>query len=168
MPKASYLITGIAGTGKSTLKEVFESDGYASYDIDNGFASWINRTTSEVAPYGTCMPMTLKHDWLADIDKIRATQDASEQDTYFFGSAHNLFQHTDIFRTVFLLSYPDEATLRERILHRTGNDYGKRPGELDDIIGYWKAYEQSFIDKGSVVIDCPEPVESIVRIIKRK
>ena len=111
--------------------------------------------------------MAREHDWLADIDKIRATQDAADHDTYFFGSAHNLFRHTDIFRTVFLLAYPDEQTLRAHIMHRTDNDYGKRPGEIEDIIGYWKPYERSFIEHGATVIDCTLPLSDIIDTIKQ-
>lgn len=167
MPTHSYLITGIAGTGKSTLKRSFEAQGYETYDIDDGFVRWVNRAIGEVAQYGASMPMTREHDWLADIDKIRTTQDAGEHNTYFFGSAHNLFRHTDIFRTVFLLSYPDEQTLRTRIMNRTDNDYGKQPGEIEDIIDDWKPYEQPFVERGATVIDCTLPCGTIIDTIRR-
>lgn len=167
MPSNSYLITGIAGTGKSTLKNEFQNRGHTSYDLDDGFTRWIDRSTGEVATYGASSPMTLKHDWLVDAERIAEIQNAVSEDTYFFGSAHNLFEHTALFKIVFLLSYPNTEILQERILGRTGNDYGKRPGEIEDIISYWKPYDMKFIAHDASIIDCALPIDEITHIIEQ-
>lgn len=71
-----------------------------------------------------------------------------------------------MFKHVFLLSYPNEDAIRHRILTRAENDYGKAPGELDGIIGYWKSYEQNFENMGTTVIDYTLPVEKIIEKIR--
>ncbi len=152
--REAFLVTGVAGSGKTTLCSVFSERGHVTYDVDKGFASWVNRSTGQVASYSTEEPMTLRHDWLVDREKLQQVIEHSDEAVWFFGSAYNLYQCTDLFRNVFLLQYPDEQTLRDRILHRDENDYGKAPGELDAIVGYWHEYEDRFINLGATAIDC--------------
>ncbi|MCA0228484.1 hypothetical protein LCH21_03460 [Patescibacteria group bacterium] len=156
----------MAGSGKSTLCREFEKLGVMALDIDKGFARWVNRETGETAPYSTDEPMIVHHDWLADAEKMQHAIDQENVPVWFFGSAHNLHTFQDMFKHVFLLSYPNEDAIRHRILTRAENDYGKAPGELDGIIGYWKSYEQNFENMGTTVIDCTLPVEKIIEKIR--
>lgn len=163
----SYLVTGVSGSGKSTLCKEFLADGVVAYDIDEGYASWVNRTTGDTAQYSDTIVMHDEHDWFVDKSKIVETLSQSQEPVWFFGSAHGLAEMSDVFDKVFVLCYPNESVLRERIANREDNGYGKAPGELEAIIGYQKEYEQRFIARGAQAIDCSSPLNEIVEILKR-
>ncbi len=156
-----YLVTGIAGTGKSTLRNAFRDKGYKTIDIDEGYAHWVNRETGAPAVYSADEVMILKHDWLLNAEKLSEYLRSAEQSVFVFGSAHDLYKYTPWFDKVFLLQYPDEQTLRDRILNREGNDYGKAPGELESIIGYQAEYDERFIEQGAALIDCTLPISRV-------
>lgn len=163
----AFLVTGVAGSGKSTLGEVFNERGHTTYDIDKGFAQWVNRTTGQPAKYSVGEPMTTHHDWLVDREKIQRAIKRSVTPIWFFGSAHNLHECSDLFRKVFLLQYPSAEVLKDRILNRTENDYGKAPGELDAIMGYWHEYEDNFSSIGAIAIDCTRNKYDIYKELKK-
>lgn len=162
MSKA-YLITGIAGSGKSTIKQSLVDLGYTAYDIDDGMAHWVNRTTKFTTPYNPdLVPMTDGHDWL--VNKPALTHAISSDDVVFIcGSAHDLYQYKEHFTEIFLLQYPSEDAVKTRLLSRTNNSYGKDPKELESILGYWKAYEQKYIERSATTIDCTEPLAETLR-----
>src|SRR4051812_26902168 len=44
-----YLITGVAGTGKSTIAKELRKRGYAAYDTEEGFSYYADKQTGEPA-----------------------------------------------------------------------------------------------------------------------
>lgn len=162
----AYLVTGIAGSGKSTIKQSLVYLGYTAYDVDDGMAHWVNRATKVPTPYNpNLIPMTDNHDWL--VNKTALLRAISSEDVVFIcGSAHDLYRYEEYFTKMFLLQYPSEDAVRTRLLSRTSNSYGKDPKELESILGYWKEYEQKYIERNATVIDCTAPlVETVNKLI---
>ncbi len=160
----AYLITGIAGAGKSTIKQSLIDLGYTAYDIDDGMAHWVNRETKKPTAYSSALvPMTDAHDWLVNKAALLKAI-ASDKVVFVCGSAHDLYQYCDYFDTAFLLRYPSADAIKTRLSSRTNNSYGKDPKELASIIGYWKEYEQRYMHIAKV-IDCTEPLPNIITTI---
>lgn len=162
----AYLVTGIAGSGKTTIKQALTEKGYATFDVDDGLASWIDRETGEKTVYDPKLaPMTDKYDWA--IDPAALTDILASADPIIIcGSAHDLYQYINRFSAVFLLSYPDEQSIKQRLESRTNNDYGKAPGELESILGYWKSYENEYIIRNATTIDCMTPLDKVIERIE--
>lgn len=162
---STYLITGIAGSGKSTIKSELINRGYTAYDVDDGMAHWIHRTTGTPVAYDPALvPMTDEHDWSINKSVLdRALE--SDNIVFICGSAHDLYCYFDRFDTVFLLQYPSAESVRTRLVSRTDNSYGKDPKELASIISYWKDYEQEYVTHGAEVIDCTTPLNDVVNRI---
>lgn len=162
----AYLVTGIAGSGKTTIKQALAEDGYATFDVDDGLANWIDRETGTKTAYDPALaPMTDKYDWIIDPAALTAAL-ASADPIIICGSAHNLYRYFDHFSSVFLLSYPDEMSIKQRLKSRTNNDYGKAPGEFESILGYWKSYENEYIARNATAIDCMMPLDEVIEIIE--
>lgn len=165
-----YLVTGIAGSGKTTVKRALENAGYKTYDIDDGFAHWVDRTTHTIVPYdANRAPMTEWSDWSIDANKLRKI--ITGPDTIIMcGSAHDLYTYYDLFDDVFLLHYPSgvKDTIKQRVMTRTSNsnDYGKAPGEFEAILGYWKEYEQEYINRNVNILDCTLPLDVTTKEIE--
>ena len=110
------LLTGMSGTGKSSVVQELVARGYKAVDTDDGFC--------DVQPDGRQL-------WREDaIQQLLATEDA---DVLFVagceenqGTFHPQFDH------IVLLSAPLE-TMVERLQTRTNNPYGKSPARAQPL-----------------------------------
>jgi dephospho-CoA kinase len=111
------LLTGMSGTGKSSVVRALAARGYKAVDTDDGW--------SEPLPDG-------RQQWREDaIDRLLDTEDADV--LFVAGCEENQAQFHPRFDHIVLLSAPVE-TLLERVATRTGNPYGKSPEELSRIL----------------------------------
>lgn len=107
------LLTGMSGTGKSSVIRALAARGYKAIDTDDGW--------SQPLPGG-------RQQWREEaIADLLATEDAEV--LFVAGCEENQVQFHARFDHIVLLSAPWE-TLRERLAARTGNPYGKVPEEL--------------------------------------
>lgn len=166
------LVTGVAGTGKSTLEVVFRKKGYSTIDIDNGFASWQRNDTRErvEAPLNQPAMWYEIHDWYTEKEKlanyVHKFNDSTES-LFVFGNTADLDSLPHLFDTIYALEYKDEATIRHRIDSRTTNSYGKDPVEFAALLSYYQPMQVRFRAMGAVPIDCTRPLEEITHIIEQ-
>ena len=112
------LLTGMSGTGKSTLVALLAARGHRAIDTDDG---WV-----DVQPDGT-------QQWR--IDAIRRLLAEQQDGTVFVaGCEGNMVELLPEFDVVILLSAPRDLLLR-RLETRTTNEFGKDPQELARILG---------------------------------
>src|SRR3954454_57377 len=112
------LLTGMSGTGKSTVIRELRARGYQAIDMDE--PGW-----SEYGPDG---------DWVWREDRIQeflslALEDAGAEAVFVSGCAANQGKFYPQFEEIVLLSAPASVII-ERLATRTNNPYGKRPDEL--------------------------------------
>ena len=76
---------------------------------------------------------------------------------------YQVYRHDveDLFEKVFCLSI-DEKTLQERLSTRKGNDFGKDPRDMAEIMGWHKPSEKADVDAGAILIDATKSVEKVV------
>ena len=111
------LLTGMSGTGKSSVVRALAARGYKAVDTDDGW--------SEPLPDG-------RQRWREDaIGRLLDTEDADV--LFLAGCEENQAQFHPRFDHIVLLSAPVE-TLLERVATRTGNPYGKSPDDLSRIL----------------------------------
>jgi dephospho-CoA kinase len=111
------LLTGMSGTGKSSVVQALAARGYKAVDTDDGW--------SEPLPDG-------RQRWREDaIARLLDTEDAEV--LFVAGCEENQSQFHPRFDHIVLLSAPVE-TLLERLATRTENPYGKSPEELRRIL----------------------------------
>lgn len=111
------LLTGMSGTGKSSVVRELAALGYKAVDTDDGWC--------EPLPDG-------RQRWREDA--VTALLDAEDADVLFIaGCEENQARFRPRFDLVILLSAPAQV-MAERLAARTGNPYGKAPGDLDRIL----------------------------------
>ncbi|QDP97072.1 AAA family ATPase [Microlunatus elymi] len=148
MSPRRVLITGVSGVGKSTLIIGLQRRGYCAVDLDYHGYSRFDDTG----------------DWVWDVDRIRMLLDAEDQLIFVSGSASNMAALRPRFDRVVLLTAPAE-TMRERLLTRTNNPYGKTERELAESLQYKETVEPLLRRTATVEIDTCRPVEDVIQAV---
>ena len=140
------LLTGMSGTGKSTVIAELAARGYRTVDMDE--PGW-----SEYAPDG---------EWIWREDRMREllAQDTGEP-LFVSGCAMNQGQFYPQFDDIVLFSAP-AAVLVERLALRTNNPYGKHPDELAATLHNLETVEPLLRRGAGHEIDTSAPLAQVV------
>lgn len=126
------LLTGVSGTGKSTVIGALAARGYKAVDADcDEFSEWVAVDGASDAA-GT--PVEPGRDWVWRADRVQRLLATEGADLLFLsGCAANMGAFLPQFDVVVLLSAPAELIV-ERLGSRTNNSYGKRPDEVARVL----------------------------------
>lgn len=154
------LLTGMSGTGKSTLICELAARGYKAIDADNDeWSEWVN-----VAGDGPEGP-DAGRDWVWREDRIQRLLSTEDADVLFVGGcASNQGTFHAQFDHIILLSAPT-AWIVERLATRTNNPYGKHPDELAQVLQYVQTVEPLLRRSASLEVDTSVPAAQVVEAI---
>lgn len=144
MAKTNYLISGLPGTGKTSVCRELQARGYKVIDADHAFGYQDGAN------------------WFWDEPKVEgAINNTSNEILFICGSASNRDKYIPMFNKVFILCV-DDQTLRHRLLGRTNNNFGKDPDVLRRQIERNQGVKEYSIKRGRIVIDATQPVKKVV------
>ncbi len=148
------LLTGMSGTGKSTVMTELAARGYKAVDTDDG--DW--HVWADVAG---------EPDRVWREDRIRELLLSEDVDVLFVsGTASNQVEFYPWFDHVVLLSAPVPVIV-ERLARRTNNPYGKRPDELARVLGHVETIEPLLRRGATLEVDTSVPLQEVVEAILR-
>ena len=161
-------ITGVSGTGKTTVAKALNKRGVYAFDIDSiaGLCHWENKETGEKSDWfsGIGADWVKAHSWICDLRMLKGLLDEQKRDVVVLGLASNQDEYFHLFDKIFLLQTTKE-TFIERILKRGDNDFGKDPSEQEIILGYYKDFEKSLLAKGAIPINAENSIDVVVQKI---
>jgi shikimate kinase len=143
MPRV--LITGMSGAGKSTVLDELRRRG--SLTVDTDYDGWV-------------LP-----DLTWDEPRMQLLLDRYP-DVVVSGAVENQARFYDRFEHIVLLSAPLEVLLL-RVAHRTGNPYGKKPNEREEIARYVESVEPLLRLGATAELDARRPVAELADAIER-
>jgi shikimate kinase len=139
-------ITGMSGTGTSTVVERLAELGHRAIDLDE--PEW-----SIHDEHG---------DWIWRENRVQRLLDDHDRHPLFVsGCPTNQVKFYDRFDHIVLLSAPREVII-ERIRSRTTNSYGKGPGEMEDILDNLERVEPRLRQVATHEIDTRKRVGTVV------
>ena len=143
------LLTGMSGTGKSSLIQALRTLGYRAVDMDEPGWSIYSATG----------------DWIWHEDRVaELLNEPAEEVIFMCGCAENQGQFYPQLEHVILLSAPTEV-LVERIQTRTDNPYGKRPEELAEVLHNLETIEPMLRRGATAEIDTSAPLDEVLTAV---
>ncbi len=148
------LITGMSGTGKSTLLDELARRGHRVVDLDEGWS--IEVPTSDGS--GT------EQLWCEDRVAALLAEDEAEP-LFVSGCASNQGTFYGRFDAVVLLSLP-VGVLLERIATRESNSFGKDPSDRERILRDLAEVEPRLRATATAEIETTRPLDQVADIVQ--
>ncbi len=158
-----YLITGYAGSGKSSVAVEMQKRGLTAFDGDKvpGLSRWEDVHTGE--------PVVVDPKQYVDFSKVSWNWNeqtlkellASNNPLFLCGSSSNQTDFHILFDKVFMLKLSKE-TQAKRLASRQDNPFGKHPKQLKEILAEYKTFLSEAVAKGATPIDAEQAIKAIV------
>lgn len=159
------LLTGMSGTGKSTLIQELSARGYKAVDADSDeWSEWVDYTST---PGEAGTPVEPDRDWVWREDRIQTLLATEDADILFLsGCAVNMGKFYPQFDHIILLSAP-AAVIVERLASRTNNPYGKHPDEAARVLSLIETVEPLLRNGAEYEVDTSAPLDQVVATVLR-
>jgi dephospho-CoA kinase len=159
------LVTGMSGTGKSSVITELAARGYKAVDADSPeYSEWVE-VSGDTSALGS--PEWGARDWMWREDRMQALLSTEDADLLFVsGCAANMGKFLPQFDHVILLSAPAEVIV-ERLATRTTNAYGKRPEEVARTLELIESIEPMLRRVADHEIDASAPLDEVVTELLR-
>ncbi|MCP3776625.1 AAA family ATPase [Paenibacillus sp. MZ04-78.2] len=143
--KSIILVTGMSGTGKSTVLAELARRGHRVVDTD--YDGWSENMDGS--------------EWLWREDRMDTLlTEHTEGALFISGTVSNQVKFYPRFDAIVLLSAPIEVIL-ERVASRETNDYGKTAEQREEIIQYVETIEPLLRDAATFEIDTRKPLDQV-------
>jgi hypothetical protein len=159
-----YLVTGQAGSGKSSVAAELRRRGFAAYDTDamEGVTGFDYADTGlPVGPGEIEHPFDLRRiSWNWRLDRLLELLESAD-DVFICAITSNTVELAHLFDRVFVL-VPDRETLAERLRTRTTNTFGKHPAEAEPVLNHNDVIADEWRARGGIPIDASRPLAAVV------
>jgi shikimate kinase len=156
------LITGMSGTGKSTVVQELTVRGYRAIDLDTPeWSEWV-----DIDPSDTLAPRQGK-DWKWRENRVGALlSERGDRTLFISGCADNMGRFLPRLDSVILLSAP-LATIMQRLSTRPVGSYGHLASERQKVVDLISTVEPLLRKSANYEIDTRLPIPAVVDEVLR-
>lgn len=162
------LITGMSGTGKSTVIRALAARGYRAVDLDSDeWSHWVPISGHDpLDPPSGEESEWYNRDWVWRDDRVTHLLAEQRADVLFVGgTAANQGTFHPYFDHIVLLSAPT-SVLIERLSSRATNEYGREPDELSRVLRHVETVGPLLRRAASLEVDTSVPLDQVVQILE--
>jgi dephospho-CoA kinase len=156
-------ITGISGTGKTTITKELNKKGIKAYDLDEvpNLCNWFNRKTGKIVDCEVKLdrPFIESHKWVCDIELLKQLTNNDEL-VVILGNADNREEVSLLFDKIILLQCSPEVFL-QRIKQRDNNDFGQDKSAQEYLLDTYEEFQNYFIKEGAIPINAEEELSKV-------
>lgn len=162
-------VTGISGSGKSTVWRELKHRGYEAYDVDeDGLAKWQHNETGYIHPKSSVKPhqrtpeFLVAHSW--NVPRTEVEELASktkDRNVFLLGAFANQDDVIDLFGKVIALTI-DKQTLADRVKNRPDSGFGKSEHEFDAIMDCYDDVYDKYKRLGYITVNSNRPIDEVV------
>lgn len=163
------LLTGMSGTGKSTVIRELALRGYKAIDADyGGWSHWVDlRTGRPASPPAPGEHAWDEVDWVWHERRMHRLLTAEDAAVLFVaGTSVNQGKFHPHFEHIILLSAPADVIL-ERLATRTNNPYGTTPRSRARVLEHLETVEPRLRKAATHEIDASAPLQAVVERVLR-
>lgn len=167
------LVSGVPGTGKSTVCREISKLGYESHDFEDydGMFDMYRKDTGEIFDnYDNSNPENVKNaDWLCDVSKLKDLLEKQTKEIAFYcGIASNSEEITPLFDKIIVLRTNKEY-LHKRLSTREGtDDLGNNEEGRQLVLGWKDWWENEMKKHGAIFINADENPEVVAGLVVKK
>lgn len=170
--KQSILITGVSGSGKSEVSRQLKALGYETHDMDSveNLCVMVDKVTGLPTPYDNSNDIEKmeKMRWLYKTDELQKLIANQKNEVAFYcGIPSNWEEVAPLFTKIILLTASGQI-IRQRLISRVDNGYGKSVEVQDHILDGKEETEKDLREKGAVVIDANQSLEDVAKEVIQK
>ena len=157
-------VTGVAGSGKSTLTARLRETGFEAHDADDGISAHFRlRDGARVTAPRSAQDAAwvAAHEYRFDMAQVRELASAAGGEHLFLlGSAYGDDEVIALADRSFYL-HVEEAELRSRLARRAPGGYGQAPHELESILAWHAGAAGRYEALGLQRLDAERPVDAV-------
>jgi len=169
-------ITGVAGSGKSTVCEELKKRGYAAYNIEeiDGMFRMIHLDTGREISFSDTddeQVIAEKGDWICNVEKLQKLIENEKNNIAFYcGTGSNNDEIISFFDKIIFLKISPEV-LRTRLSARGPGNIGRTKEVQDIILGWKESSEKEMAEDGAIFVDADgslkETVDKVLEAAKK-
>jgi len=159
------LVTGVSGTGKTTVCRELQKRGVKTIGIDevDGLSYWVNKETKKrlVKKADFSKEFLSTYEWICDMTVLKSLTDDIDEPIVICGNVENIIECIDFCDTSLLLVCTPE-TFFSRIDSRNDNEYGQSEDAKNFMLSYYEGDNKKCIEAGAAVIDAEQSIGAVL------
>lgn len=156
-----YWITGVSGTGKTTVAQELEKRGYYVIDVEesDGLCAWWSNESETFVNFPDVVTAEFSeaHEWKLNMQKLEQMINTKQSSVILVGMNDTLKEQINIFEKVFILRCDPDVFIT-RLKTRNNNDFGKDESMQQNILSWYEKYEAKMVSAGAISIDASQSV----------
>jgi broad-specificity NMP kinase len=163
-----YWITGVSGTGKTTVGIALAKRGFYVIDIEEveGLCGWYGRETGHLVDFPAIVTAEFsnEHKWRLNLEKLDQLLGTTSSPVIIVGMNDVLKENMNMFEKVFILRCDPDVFI-DRLNARDNNQFGKEDSIQQSILSFYARHEAAMMDAGAISINSNLSVKEVTEQI---
>lgn len=164
------LVTGVSGTGKTTVLKEMKKQGFTAIGLDEtpDLSYWVHKKTGEklIKKAEFSKEFLSEYEWVCDLELLATLLAQYAESVVVAGNVENILECMEYCDETLLLVCTPE-TFFARIDSRSDNEYGQSEEAKEFIMSYYERDNKKCLEAGAIAIDAEQSVEKVIEAVMK-